>query len=520
MFDSNMTLEDWGKVLSIAAPLAQGGISMYQTNRAAGQNQAGYGSSVQDMQNYVNLGNESTNMLRTIMANPSMVTTMPGYQFGRQMGEDALNRSSAAKGLNLSGRNAKGLMQWNQDYALSKYNEYLKPYQTAASEGLKAGATRIGPQTGYGAAGAAGTMGMNNTVSKFTDWLTKQATDAQSINALRKLFGGGGAALPQTVQNGLSSWDEMVNPNSVPVGNIDNYSQQPWLNPEVNNSSYFNFGGGSSDNNPFPTGGTSNGEMNLGGDIPLSPGSDTSSWWSGVPADMSGYLGPANSVLKMAGAPKELTTGVDYANKLRSLYNMGNNAYGAITAPSQASLGAYDAAMASEGLAGGEAATSASATGEGISGVAGGASAAAPMLALIGWGIHQMGKQRDIFGGSTWTDSGMNPFEVYPEMAGQGTYSGPDYANWQGLDEYNKELKNSPMSNPDWLKGLWQKTYGSAAPTGPLKSAQSDYYMNNLLKIPEYSQERQRLDTLEKQLVMRNAPKTTPIDFSGGWSGG
>jgi hypothetical protein len=47
----------------------------------------------------------------------------PGYQFGRDEGQKALERSAAARGDILSGGTAKGLLKFGNDYASTKYND-------------------------------------------------------------------------------------------------------------------------------------------------------------------------------------------------------------------------------------------------------------------------------------------------------------------------------------------------------------------------------------------------------------
>ena len=64
--------------------------------------------------------------LSALMANPSSVTQLPGYQFGMQQGEQALNRSMAATGQQQSGQQQIGLSQYGQQYAGQFYQQSLE----------------------------------------------------------------------------------------------------------------------------------------------------------------------------------------------------------------------------------------------------------------------------------------------------------------------------------------------------------------------------------------------------------
>jgi hypothetical protein len=305
------------------------------------------------------------------------------------------------------------------------------------------------------------------------------------------------------------------------VGTAQNMGQN-WPNPSGNNQNGVNggmtspnnlksiydylFGG----NNPF--GGQAVNPTVLGNDIASSQGAGqftpdmlNSMYGTGAdaasPFSATGGAGLSNSVWG-SGMPTTLSDfgGAGGASGIGGGAGMG-----------ELGLGGGSAGLGELGVGG-----MGTEAGAGLGAGAGaGMAAAAPWLAAIGWGMYQSGRQRDFFGGSNWTDTGMNPFDSYPNQSATNAYSGPEYAGWQGVEDYQSALQNSPMSNPNWLRQIWQNNYGSAAPTGPLKSAQSDYYVNNLLKIPEYAQERQRLDALEKMLVMRNAPQYGPKSYGG-----
>lgn len=62
-----------------------------------------------------------------------------GYQFGLDQGTQAITGGAASKGLLNSGSTAKALNQFGQDYASTKYNDYLTQLSGLANQGLQAG---------------------------------------------------------------------------------------------------------------------------------------------------------------------------------------------------------------------------------------------------------------------------------------------------------------------------------------------------------------------------------------------
>lgn len=57
---------------------------------------------------------------------PSGITQDPGYEFQRQQGEEALNRSLGARGSLFSGEALKAASEYNQNYANNAFNDYYK----------------------------------------------------------------------------------------------------------------------------------------------------------------------------------------------------------------------------------------------------------------------------------------------------------------------------------------------------------------------------------------------------------
>lgn len=94
--------------------------------------------------------------LAGLVANPSSITSTPGYQFQLQQGEQAVTRGMGAKGLNGSGNEAIALEQYGQNYAagqLSQQEQLLAQLSGA----------NITPNAGSALAGYAAGSGINQS---------------------------------------------------------------------------------------------------------------------------------------------------------------------------------------------------------------------------------------------------------------------------------------------------------------------------------------------------------------------
>lgn len=102
--------------------------------------------------------------LNSLMQNPSSVTSLPGYQFNLQAGQDQILASDAASGRTGSGGEKMALARYGTDYASSFFNNYasmLAQYSGAswgASAGSNAGSL-ANAQYGQGQANAMGGLG-------------------------------------------------------------------------------------------------------------------------------------------------------------------------------------------------------------------------------------------------------------------------------------------------------------------------------------------------------------------------
>ena len=87
------------------------------------------------MSPYSNAGRAGVEGFLSLLANPSSVTSLPGYEFRRQQGQQAIERSAAAKGMLQSGNNLTNIMDYNQNYATQAYGEELNRRLSLANLG-------------------------------------------------------------------------------------------------------------------------------------------------------------------------------------------------------------------------------------------------------------------------------------------------------------------------------------------------------------------------------------------------
>ena len=101
-------------------------------------------------------GEGALNQINRILADPSLITSMPGYEFGLEQGTQALERGAAARGRQLSGPQLNALQRFGQDYASTQMRNYLNPYFLLAGLGSSAtgGTAQAGTQAAQGQSNA------------------------------------------------------------------------------------------------------------------------------------------------------------------------------------------------------------------------------------------------------------------------------------------------------------------------------------------------------------------------------
>ena len=104
--------------------------------------------------------------LQSLMQNPGQMQNDPSYQFSLQQGQQALDRSLAAKHQTASGNALTEITQYGQGLASQQYNNRLNQLSNMASQGASptgaASALMAGTQLSQGLSSAAGTGAMSS----------------------------------------------------------------------------------------------------------------------------------------------------------------------------------------------------------------------------------------------------------------------------------------------------------------------------------------------------------------------
>lgn len=118
-FISALKPSDW---LSIAG----GGLGLYESDQ--NRRLAKKAASMQDP--FASQRGQYADKLAALSADPSTITNLPGYKFGLDQGNQALLRTTAARGYTGSGNEAIALQQYNQNYA----QQWLTSEQTRLAQ--------------------------------------------------------------------------------------------------------------------------------------------------------------------------------------------------------------------------------------------------------------------------------------------------------------------------------------------------------------------------------------------------
>lgn len=107
-------------------------------------------------------------MLSQLMANPSEVTQLPGYQFNFNQGLQALQRQEAASGTLASGTGDIAAVQYGQNYATSAFQTYEQMLaQLAGANTGSPGTAGSLYASGANAAGSAGSSFLASLLGSF-----------------------------------------------------------------------------------------------------------------------------------------------------------------------------------------------------------------------------------------------------------------------------------------------------------------------------------------------------------------
>lgn len=164
---------------TLGAAAISAGASIYGTSTAANDQKQAAAQAMQYQQPYVNAGDTAIAQIdnpNTIMQNYQQ---SPGFQWGLQQGENAVNTSSAMNGLLRSGGAVKALDSYATGAADQDFNNWFGQQESMANLGSSAAANASNIATGAGktAATAAITQGSNvgNTGGALASMLTNPA---------------------------------------------------------------------------------------------------------------------------------------------------------------------------------------------------------------------------------------------------------------------------------------------------------------------------------------------------------
>lgn len=138
-----------------------------------------------------------------------MIQSLPGYQFGMNQGNQAVQRDLAAKGLLGSGAAGKALTQYGQGYASQQSGQYLNGLQSLAGIGQTSVA-----QTGALGANAANQIGSNQIYAGNAQ-ASGYANQANAVNS--GLSGLVGAASNYNTQQNMAGNNPQYNAYSAPA---------------------------------------------------------------------------------------------------------------------------------------------------------------------------------------------------------------------------------------------------------------------------------------------------------------
>jgi hypothetical protein len=108
-------------------------------------------------QPYARVGKQAIGAYKEALATPLTMDELyqePGYQFGLTEGQRAMETSGAARGMQLSGAQAKGLTRFGTDYASTKYNQAFQRRQMNLDNLYRMISTGQAAASGQAAAGS------------------------------------------------------------------------------------------------------------------------------------------------------------------------------------------------------------------------------------------------------------------------------------------------------------------------------------------------------------------------------
>jgi hypothetical protein len=164
-----------------------------------------FGGLAKGYQPWQQTGQDANDAVRRLVADPSSVRSLPGYQFGLDQGTHAIDHSALANGNLFSGKTGKALQSFGTNYADKTYGDQLSRLLGISQQGL--GATQAYNQTV--GQGLQGQLGANT--SAYGGNMTAAGTigqgDVAAANAktkgMQNLFNLGGSILGAGLSGGM-----------------------------------------------------------------------------------------------------------------------------------------------------------------------------------------------------------------------------------------------------------------------------------------------------------------------------
>jgi hypothetical protein len=163
------------------------------TNSANALQKYMYDTTRGDYAPYRQAGTQAVGQLQNLLQNPGSITNDPGYQFGLNQGQTAIDHSAASRGGLYSGATLKALERYGQDYGGTKLNDAYNRY---------AGVAQLG---------ATGTAGTAQAGSNYANQVGNNTTGLGNAQAGNALYSGNvfGNALNGAVSAYTNPWMKM-----------------------------------------------------------------------------------------------------------------------------------------------------------------------------------------------------------------------------------------------------------------------------------------------------------------------
>lgn len=143
------------------------------------------------------------------------VMATPGYQFGLDQGQNALNRKLTAGGMNYSGAALKAASRYGTDYATTKYNDAFNNLQSSNQQAYN----QLAGVAGIGQASANNTASAGQQFGAQAGANITGAANAQAANALQQ-----GNTFNNALNQGVSAYKTANTTPSYQTGPTQTYT--------------------------------------------------------------------------------------------------------------------------------------------------------------------------------------------------------------------------------------------------------------------------------------------------------